>query len=317
MSGEIEHFEVAKLASGMVLRLPLHRLEGAAKGPVLGITAAIHGDEVLPIEIIRQLLQRIDKTALRGRILMLPVANPLAFESCSRSTPVDMLNLNRIFPGSPNGWLSERIANVICEQFMSKVNFYLDIHSGGNKGLVDFAFICSDRQYALSLGLESYHSVGSLPNGLPSGTSLKAAQDYGVEGTAMELGGSDISYTLFVEKGVRAVLNLLRHLKMLDGSPILPKEQRIFTNKAVLRTSSGGILYSKVGFEDLGSIFPKGTLLGEVISPYDFEVQEQLTAPFDENLLLHVPSMTTVFEAGEFAFQVGDMKGAEVLRSED
>src|ERR1051325_3328 len=94
-----EWLPITTLASGMDLRLPIHRVVGAQPGPTLGITAGIHGDEYLPIEVVRQLIQQLDPAQLSGTIVAIPVVNPLAIESQTRNTPIDMNNLNRVFPG--------------------------------------------------------------------------------------------------------------------------------------------------------------------------------------------------------------------------
>src|SRR2546426_312539 len=84
-----EQIPVTMLASGRELFLPLHRLEGQSAGPTLGLSAVVHGDEPLTNEIVRRVLTEIDPAKLRGTILAVPVANPLAFESLTRHTPID------------------------------------------------------------------------------------------------------------------------------------------------------------------------------------------------------------------------------------
>src|SRR5947207_10488499 len=96
-----EKIPVTTLASGFELFIPLHRLEGRSPGPTIGLSAVVHGDEPLTNEIVRQVLSRIDPAELRGTILAVPIANPLGFESRSRNTPIDMLDMKRNFPGSP------------------------------------------------------------------------------------------------------------------------------------------------------------------------------------------------------------------------
>ena len=91
---------VTTLASGFELRLPVHVITGAQPGPTLGITAGIHGDEYLPIEAIRRVVEQLDPAQLSGTVLAIPVVNPLAIEAQTRHTPIDMQNLNRVFPGA-------------------------------------------------------------------------------------------------------------------------------------------------------------------------------------------------------------------------
>ena len=309
MPKSIEWLEVATLSSGMPLRLPVHKIVGEGKGPVLGLTATIHGDEILPIEIIRQVFKRVDEKALKGTVLAMPVCNPLAVQNLMRPNPGDKLNLNRVFPGDPNGYLSERIAYTITEKFLKRVNYLVDFHSGASRSIADYMFVFKDRDFGLAFGLENNYA-GSPPDG----SSLKAAEALGVTATTVELGGMDIACTSYVEKGVKGVLNVMKHTGMLQGSTSLPKEQRIFSRKTTLRPGVGGLLYSRVFAEDIGRTYPKGEVMGEVISPYTFETVEELKAPYGKNLLIHVPAFTTMFEAGEYAYQLADMDGAEIIR---
>ncbi len=126
-----EQIPVTTLASGRELFLPLHRLEGRAAGPTLGLSAVVHGDEPLTNEIVRRVLEAVDPAELRGTILAVPVANPLAFEALTRHTPIDQLDMNRNFPGSPNGWLSEQIAHVLATRFVAQLDVHVDLHTGG------------------------------------------------------------------------------------------------------------------------------------------------------------------------------------------
>ena len=106
------------LASGAEVGLVLHELAGRGDGPTLGISAAIHGDEAVGVEILYQLRQALDPGPLRGRVVMLPCANPLAYQAGTRNTPLDMTNLNRVFPGDPAGWFTEQLADLITRRFL-------------------------------------------------------------------------------------------------------------------------------------------------------------------------------------------------------
>src|SRR5205814_7984775 len=127
LSTHYEQIPVTVLASGRELFIPLHRLEGRSPGPTLGLTAVVHGDEPLTNEVIRQVLIRVEPANLRGTILAVPVVNALAFESLTRHTPLDQLDLNRNFPGAPSGWLSEQIAHVLSTRFVSQVDAHVDL----------------------------------------------------------------------------------------------------------------------------------------------------------------------------------------------
>jgi hypothetical protein len=134
----------------MELRLPLHEITGAQPGPTLGITAGIHGDEYLPLETVRQFVTALNPAQLSGTILAIPVVNPLAIEAQTRNTPIDMNNLNRVFPGDPHGWLTEQLAAVVSEQFLPRLQYLVDLHAGGAQPTVDYVYIQNDEAMSLA-----------------------------------------------------------------------------------------------------------------------------------------------------------------------
>ena len=102
--------EVATRADGGVWRLPLLYVTGQRPGPTLVVTAAVHGDEYEGVEAIPQIFQQIAPADLRGKLVMVPICNMPAYEAATRSSPIDGLNLARVFPGDVNGTITQRIA---------------------------------------------------------------------------------------------------------------------------------------------------------------------------------------------------------------
>jgi predicted deacylase len=118
-AGRSRHFvPITSLASGFELGLTIHIIRGTRPGPAVGISAMIHGDELDGLLIARELVRSLDPSDIRGSVAILGVANPLAMEGVSRNTPIDMLDMNRLFPGSPDGWLSEQQAYAIAHEFI-------------------------------------------------------------------------------------------------------------------------------------------------------------------------------------------------------
>src|SRR4030081_1724246 len=215
-----EQIPVTTLASGRKLFFPLHRLEGRAPGPTLGLSAVVHGDEPLTNENVRQVLARVDPAELRGTILAVPVANPLAFENLSRHTPIDMLDMNRNFPGSPAGWLSEQMAHVLATRFVSPLDVHLDLHTGGIFPTVDYVYIFGkSRELSLAFGSSFLFEPAQAPY---QGTFALPATQKGIPFFTAELGGGSFRDAHYLEHGVRGVMNVLKQLKMLDGSVVRP-----------------------------------------------------------------------------------------------
>src|SRR5258708_30005641 len=273
-----EQIPVTTLASGSELFFPLHRLAGRAPGLTLGLSAVVHGDEPLTNEVIRQVLSRIDPVELRGTILAVPVANPLAFESLSRHTPIDMLDMNRNFPGSPTGWLSEQMAHVLATRFVSQLDAHLDLHTGGVFPTVDYVYIF-DKSRELSMAFGSRYVFE--PTQPYQGTFAVPAREKGIPFFTAEVGGGSFLDAHYIEHGVRGVMNVLKQLGMIDGEVVRPPQQTIVTEMAVIRPRLGGMLYPAIGLDQLGQEGRGGALRGRVVSPDKVEALEEILAPFD------------------------------------
>jgi len=302
-----EQIPVTTLASGRELFLPLHRLEGRAAGPTLGLSAVVHGDEPLTNEIVRRVLEAVDPAELRGTILAVPVANPLAFEALTRHTPIDQLDMNRNFPGSPNGWLSEQIAHVLATRFVAQLDVHVDLHTGGVFPTVDYVYIF-DRSRELSVAFGSTYLFE--PPQPYQGTFAVPAAQKGIPFFTAEVGGGSFLDAHYIEHGVRGVMNVLRQLKMIDGDIIRPATQTIVTEMAVIRPRVGGVLYPEIGLDMLGKEVAGGTLLGRVVSPYSFETLEEIRAPYDRGVMILLRGGMMRVHPGDYGYMVANLATA-------
>jgi predicted deacylase len=302
-----EQIPVTTLASGRELFIPLHRLEGRSPGPTLGLSAVVHGDEPLTNEVVRRVLSSIDPAALRGTILAVPVVNSLAFESLSRHTPIDMLDLNRNFPGSPSGWLSEQIAHVLSTRFVAQLDVHLDLHTGGIFPTVDYVYIF-DKSRELSLAFGS--TLLFEPAQPYQGTFAVPAAAKGIPFFTVELGGGSFLDAHYLDHGVRGVMNVLKQLHMIDGEVVRPPSQTIVTEMAVVRPRVGGVLYPEIGLDQLGQEVAGGTLLGRVVSPYTFETLEEIRAPFDRGYMILLRGALMRVNPGDYGYMVANAESA-------
>ncbi len=122
---------VARLTSGTPLTLPVQVLHGATDGPVMWCSAAVHGDELCGVEIIRRVLERVDVGRLIGTLVVLPVVNVHGFNTGDRYLP-DRRDLNRSFPGSPRGSLAARIAHLLITEVVARCDVGVDLHTGSD-----------------------------------------------------------------------------------------------------------------------------------------------------------------------------------------
>src|SRR5437660_5068605 len=302
-----EKIPVTTLASGFELFIPLHRLVGRTSGPTLGLSAVVHGDEPLTNEIVRQVLLRIDPAELRGTLLAVPIVNPLAFESLTRHTPIDMLDLNRNFPGAPSGWLSEKTAHILGTEFVSQLDVHVDLHTGGVFPTVDYVYIF-DRSRELSKAFGS--SFLFEPSQPYPGTFAIPAREKGIPFFTAEVGGGSFLDAHYIEHGVRGVINVMKQLGMLDGDVVRPPRQTIVTEMAVIRPRFGGMLYPEVGLDQLGKEVRGGTLLGRVLSPYTFETLEEIRAPFERGYMILLRGGMMRVHPGDYGYMVANAETA-------
>jgi predicted deacylase len=305
--------DVATLASGAPLRLAVHEIAGTrGDGPTLGISALIHGDEIVGLEVIRRLIATTDPATLRGRLVLLPVANPLAFEALTRGTPlaVEVGNLNRVFPGDPSGDLTSRLAAVLTREFIGPITHLIDLHGGGTHPLVDYGISLHDLEFGLAFGMRVVRETRTY-----AGTMGALAGELGKPSFVPELGGGYVADERYVEMGLRGVRNTMIRLEMLDGRPELPDEQLVVETVAGVRPGHGGLLVPAVTMEALGSEVPGGTVLGRVVSPYTFETLEELRAPFERSLVVLLRPALTRVNPGDYAYMLADAGGMQRVRN--
>jgi hypothetical protein len=291
--------DVATLSTGLPLRVAVHEFRGAPGGPTVGITAAIHGDELAPVEALRRLATRLEQTELRGTLRIAPVVNPLSFQSQTRNTPQDMTNLNRVFPGDPNGWLSEQLAAAFVVAFLPGLDALLDLHAGGALPTVDYAYIDNDEALSAAFGTKVlYRGPGF------AGTLSHEAMARGIRCVVTELGGGLLRDHAYIPFTLAGLVNALRHLGMLPGEVMRTEDQIIIDHLDTLRPNHGGLLVPGVGAEILGEIVPSGTLLGTVYNPQTFETLQEIRAPHERNLMILARGAVTRVEAGDYGYML-------------
>jgi hypothetical protein len=309
----VRWIEVCTLASGAPLRVAIHEINGAVDGPCLGVSALLHGDEMTGPEIVRRVARQVDPARLRGRLRLLPVGNPLAFQTVTRGTPlaVEVGNLNRVFPGDPGGDIPARLARALEVAFLDELTHLVDVHAGGTFPIVDYSISLRDLDMAMAFGQRVVRPVDGY-----AGTMGALAAVKGKSSLVAEVGGG---YTLdgqYIDMGVRGVFNVMRHLGMLDGPLDLPARQIVAREITTLRPGHGGLLYSELPPDRITQEVPGGTLLGRVVSPYTFETLEELRAPFGRNVILLLRPGITPVNVGDYTYMLGNMESARIVTNQ-
>lgn len=277
------------------ISLVFHAVVGSQPGPVLGLHTGTHGSEWASADITRRLVESLDPAEMKGAVLALPVANPIAFGTQTRNTrdESDSPDLNRSFGGQQT-WLADQLARAISEHLYANVDAIIDFHSGiwgSTMGSVTCGRDFDDSnlsetayRMARSFGL-GHVRRGDLVTRFPgpkSGIGF-AGQAHGIPGIISEVGGA--GFDPEIEKGWSdanhsGIQGVMREMGILQGEPLVPDEILVFDSVIRVNPTNGGIVEPVFPVEGLMSqeVSP-GELLGRVWSPYTFEVIEELVSP--------------------------------------
>jgi predicted deacylase len=308
----LERVPVATMADGTDAVLHVHHVEGGAgDGPTVGISAGIHGNENTGSQIVRSLWPVLSSTPFRGRVVLLPVANPRALAKNRRYTPVDELNLNRHFPGDREGWHTEQIAAAVTESFLEKIDVHLDLHSGTDRPTVDYVYIMNDERLSRAFGSRVLYrpQEGRAGTTFSGTTKDVTVTGRGIPSVVVELGGGIVDQTPYVERGVRGVLNVLKAAGTLEGPPDPLPEQTVVHEIRTVRPTQGGWLETEA--PPLGGEIAGGEVLGRVVSPYTFEELEVIRSPLERGVVILSHLTRNLVEPGDYGYMVGDLEGAE------
>lgn len=221
--------ETASRVDGSVWRLPLLAAKSVEPGPTLVVLAAVHGDEYEGVEAIPLVFDVVDPAALRGTLVMVPACNLPAYEAAQRSSPIDGLNLARVFPGRANGTVTEQIAYTLTEQLFRHADFLIDLHSGGVAyeipTLIGYLHDDGELGQRSRAAAEAFGApvMWGHPLPIPAGRSISAAMALDVPWLYTEAPGGGYARQQDVACFRQGVLNVMHHLGMLAGSPQAPE----------------------------------------------------------------------------------------------
>jgi predicted deacylase len=307
----VTRIPVTTLASGAELAIHVHEFAGSGDGPTLGLCAAIHGDEAVSVEMLWRFSQRLVSLPFRGRILMLPVANPLALEGRCRNSPLDMQNMNRLFPGDPTGWVTEQLAEAVTRNFLTRIDALVDLHAGGYYPTVDYVYITNAEELSRAFGSPLlYRPQAGRAGTVFAGTSSGVARERGTPSVTVELGGGDVDQSAYVERGLRGIENVMHALGMLEGPPAPRPRQTVVHEIVTLRPAHGGLLVPAA--PPLGQPVAGGAELGRVVSPYTLETVEVIRNPVARGVVILSHLTVDVVQPGDYGYMIGNLEDAEV-----
>ncbi|ACB51995.1 unknown [Crocosphaera subtropica ATCC 51142] len=276
--GQKERLEipVAQLPTRTTISLPVVVINGQYQGPRLWLSAAIHGDEINGVEIIRQILSKIKAKYLYGAIIAVPVVNVFGFIEQSRYLP-DRRDLNRSFPGSPQGSLASRLAHLFMTEIVNHSTHGIDLHTAAQPrinlpqiraNLLDTETYRCAQAFGAPLMIHATTRDGSL---------RQAASKQGIPVLLYEAGEACRFDPQAIDIGVRGILHVMDLLEMYTHplTEDLPSPSLEIEKTKWVRASRGGLLHLEV---KLGDKIEKKQLLAIITDAFG-ETKAKIRSP--------------------------------------
>lgn len=291
---------------GIATPTPVLIVNGARQGPVLCLTAAIHGDELNGIEVVRRILYNLDPEELSGTVIGVPIVNLQGFHRSSRYL-TDRRDLNRFFPGNPEGSSASRIAYSFFKEVISHCDALVDLHTGSfhrtnmpqlRADLSNPKIVELTQGFGATVVLQSPGAVGTL---------RRAAADAGIPAVTLEAGESMRLQEDSVKHGVDGISTLMNHMGMVEKFSLWGDPEPVYYNSTWIRSERGGILFSKV---KLAARVDRGDLLGVVTDPIT-NIKSEIKSPYDGRVI--GMALNQVVLPGFAAFHIGIRAPEELI----
>jgi len=265
---------IARLPSHTQIDTPIFVSRGLEEGPVLALTAGMHGDEINGMEIVRRILDAGLNRPKRGTVVCMPIVNIYGFLNYSRDVP-DGKDINRSFPGHKNGSLASRVAYNLMHEVIPFIDYGIDFHTGGamrtNYPQVR-AVLRDDKNMELAKAFAAPFTLDMpfRPNSL-----RKEAAKHGKNIIVYE-GGESLRFDNHaIEEGISGTLRLMKHLNMIDWSAEPKEVNRVIWNSSWIRAKHAGLFQPNVLS---GQLVHKGEWVGTITDPFG-DFKEQIVAP--------------------------------------
>ncbi|TKT74448.1 M14 family metallopeptidase [Aquamicrobium sp. LC103] len=287
--------EVSRLASGDMVTLPVHVINGAKDGPRLWINAALHGNEFNGIISALRLVEAIDPAELSGAVIITPISNPLAFYARARFSPQDGGNLGESYPGAATGPITKQIAFHHFNEVKKNADYLIDLHASGvtnrskSYSVLKYSGHPETEKRALDLllvnGIHLNCSVDTLgkndePVPLTGSLDLECMQ-IGIPSFMLELGHANRVEEDVVQSGFNGLVNSLRHLKMIEGEVVKHEGQVVTTERFIVRCKRSGLVVQAVQPHDH---VHRGDILCRIYDPFG-ELLEEVCAEKDMHII--------------------------------
>ncbi len=291
-------WSATELFEGVPVSTPVLVVNGALPGPTLCLTAAVHGDELNGIEMVRRVMHNLEPSRVSGAVIGIPIVNVQGFRRGSRYLP-DRRDLNRYFPGNPNGSAAARIAYSFFTNVIAQCDALIDLHTGSFER-ANLPQIRADLRnpdvMTLTQGFGSMVILHSTP---AVGTLRYAATRAGIPAVTLEAGGPSQLELNEVKLGVKGIETLVNTLGMVRKMRLWGEPEPVYYRSSWVRADNGGILLGNVS---LGSTVRIGDLLGTITDPMN-NARTELRSPYSGRII--GMARNQVVMPGFAAFHVG------------
>lgn len=257
---------------GAPIYVPVMVARGQEDGPVLGLTAAVHGNELNGIPVVQRIFQEIDLDKLRGALVGVPIVNVPSLHRNQREF-VDGIDLNDIMPGKADGNVSEVYAWRVVNWIVREFQYLVDLHTA-SEGRINSYYIRADMDDPVTRRMAMLQNAQIIVNNHPSdGTLRSAAAALGIHAITLELGNPATFQRGIIRSGLIGLHNLLSYLGMNDDPIIEPQAPPVLCQRSYwIYTDTGGILHVK---PDLNEYVHEGqpiaalrNLFGDLVREY-------------------------------------------------
>lgn len=299
---------LADLSTQVPITMPVHVINGRRDGPRLFVSAALHGDEINGVEIIRRVMKLTALKDLRGALIAVPIVNVPGFLNLSRYLP-DRRDLNRSFPGSAQGSLAGRIAKLLLDEIVAESSHGIDLHTG-SLHRENYPQIRVNLDEAEAEGMARVFGVPLVLNaGFREGSLRAAASERGVPVIVYEAGEALRFDEGAIRAGVMGITRVMRSLGMLP-----PRRRSASLHEPVILRSSrwvrapcSGVLRTR---RAVGVRIRAGQVLAIISDPLG-ETDTEITVPTD-GIVIGRTNLPLVHE-GEALFNIGLTEGTQIV----
>ena len=286
------------------IQLPVRVIRGKEDGPVVFVSAAIHGDELNGIEIIRRLRKLKVLSNLKGTLILIPIVNIYGVSNLSRYLP-DRRDLNRYFPGTPKGSIASRMADIFFTEIVKKSDLGIDLHTASiHKSNLPQIRTNIDNEYTFRLA-KAFEAPVILHSALRDGSLRAVAQEEGVPILLYESGEALRFDEQSIRIGVKGIVNVLMANGMLPKvarpkdikTPVLLRESKW------LRAMQSGIVRTIKG---LGETVHEDEIIAYINEPLSDKEAFKVLAPYDGIII--GKSELPLIQEGDAIFHIANFK---------